>query len=67
MYIDAKNLYGLPMSQPLPYDEQKFDKNVKLEDKLDTPDNSDLGYFIKVELTYPDNVKEKQKNSHMLL
>ena len=31
------------MSQPLPYDEIKFDRNIKLEDKLNTPDDSDIG------------------------
>ena len=32
LYIDANNLYGHSMSQPLPYDEIKFDNNVTLED-----------------------------------
>ena len=50
------------MSEPLPYDEIKFDKNVKLEDILNTPDDSDIGYFIEVDLIYPDNIKEKTKN-----
>ena len=50
------------MSQPLPYDENKSDKNVKLEDILKTPDDSDIGYFIEVDLTYPDDIKEKTKN-----
>ena len=50
------------MSQMLPYDEIKFDRNVKLEDKLNTPDDSDIGYFIEVDLNYPDNIKEKTKN-----
>ena len=54
------------MSQPLPYDEIKFDKNVKLEDILNTPDDSDIGYFIEVDFTYPDN-KEKRKIFHLLL
>ena len=60
--MDATNLYGHSMSQPLPYDEIKFDKNGKLEDTLNTPDNSDIGFFIEVDLTYPDNIKEKAKN-----
>ena len=32
LYSDAINLYGHSMSQSLPYDEIKFDKNVCLED-----------------------------------
>ena len=43
LYIDANNLYGWAMSEYLPYDEIKFDRNVKLEDVLDTPDDSDIG------------------------
>ena len=62
LYIDANNLYGWAMSESLPYDEIKFDQNVNLEDILNTPDDSDIGYFIEVDLTYPDNIKEKTKN-----
>ena len=62
LYIDANNLYGHSMSDPLPYDEIKFDENVKLENKINTPDDSDIGYFVEVDLIYPDNIKEKSKN-----
>ena len=62
IYADANNLYGHSMPQPLPYDEIKFDKKVKLEDMLNTPDDSNIGYFIEVDLKYPDNIKEKTKN-----
>ena len=40
------------MSQPLPFDEIKFDKNVKLEDMFNTNDDSDIGYFVEVDLSY---------------
>ena len=43
LYIDANNLYGHSISQYLPYDEIKFDNTVKLEDILNTPDDSDIG------------------------
>ena len=62
LFIDANNLYGHSMSKPLPYDEIKFNRDVKLKDILNTPDDSDIGYFIEVDLTYPDNIKEKAKN-----
>ena len=62
LFIDANNLYGHSMSEPLPYDEIKFDKNIELEDILNTPDDSDIGYFIEVDLKYPDNIKQKTKN-----
>ena len=62
LYTDANNLYGHSMSEPLPYDVIKFDDNVELEDILNTPDDSNIGYFIEVDLTYPNNIKEKTKN-----
>ena len=62
LYIDANNLYGLAMSQYLPYDDIKFDNNIKLETILNTPDNSEIGYFVECDLIYPDNIKEKTKH-----
>ena len=62
LYVDANNLYGHSMSQMLPYDEIKFDNNVKLEDILNTPVDSDIGYFNEADLIYPGNIKEKTKN-----
>ena len=62
LYVDANNLYGHSMSQYLPYDEIKFDNNVTLEDIINTPDDNDNGYFIEVDLIYPDNIKQKTKN-----
>ena len=50
------------MSEPLPYDEIKFDNNVTSEDILNTPDDSDIGYFVEVNLKYPVNIKEKTKH-----
>ena len=61
LYIDANNLYGHSMSQYLPYDEIKFDNTVKFEDILNTPDDSDKGYFIELDLIYPDNIKRENK------
>ena len=62
LYSDANILYGDSMSQPLPYDEFKFDNNGNLEDILNTPDAGDIGYFIEVDLKYSDNIKEKTKH-----
>ena len=61
MYIDANFLYGHSMSQPLPYDEIKFDGNVELEGKSNTPDDSDIGYFVEVDIKYSNHMKEKTK------
>ena len=48
LYIDFNNLYGWAMSEYLPYDEIKFDRNVGLEE-------------IEVDLKYPDNKKYERK------
>ena len=61
LYVDANNLYGHSMSQYLPYDEIKFDNFVKLEDIINTPDDNDIGYFVEVDLKYPDNIKTENK------
>ena len=61
LYEDANNLYGWAMSEPLLYDDIKFDNNVNLENIINTPDDNDIGYFIEVDLKYPDKIKEKTK------
>ena len=50
------------MSEYLPYDEIEIDRSVKLEDVLNTPEDSDIRYFIEVDLSYPDTKGEKTKN-----
>ena len=56
------------MSQMLPYEEVEirhghpdFYMN-KLGVFLNTPGDSDIGYFIEVDLKFCDNIKEKSKN-----
>ena len=67
-YMDATNLYGHSISQFLPYDEIEMwhghpDKYWNwLEEILNTSDDSDIGYFLEVDLKYPDNIKEKTKH-----
>ena len=66
-YADATNLFGHSMSQFLPYDEIEMwhghpDKYWNwLEKILKTPDDSEIGYFLEVDLKYPDNIKQKTK------
>ena len=68
LYLDATNLYGHSMCQPLPYEEIEMwhghpDLYMNwLEEILNTRDDSDIGHFIEVDLRYPDNIKEKTKN-----
>ena len=52
IYMDATNLYGHSICQPLPYDEIEMwhgDPNLYinwLEEIINTSDDSDIGYFI---------------------
>ena len=67
LYIDATNLYGHSMSQFLPYDEiemwqghpNKYWRWIDIT--LNTPNDSEIGYFLEVDLKYPDNIKQKTK------
>ena len=67
LFIDATNLYGHSMSEPLPYDEIKFDRDDKLEDTLNTPDDSDIGYFIEVDLKHLESIKKRTKHFPLAL
>ena len=52
------------MSEPLVSDEVwwiKFDKNVSFEELINTPEDSDNGFFDGVDSKYPDILKEKTK------
>ena len=68
IYMDATNLYGHSMIQPLPYDEIGMwhahpDLYMKKsEEFLVTPYDSDIGYFIEVDLKYSDIMKAKTKD-----
>ena len=66
IYIDSKDVYVHSMSQLLPYDEIKFDINVKLEHFLDRRDCSDFGYFVESDLWYPEKHKRKNKEISIL-
>ena len=67
IYADATNLYGHSMSQLLPFDEIEMwhghpDKYWNwLDEILNTPDDSEIGYFLEVDLKYPDDIKEKTR------
>ena len=73
LYMDATHFFGHSMIQSLPYDKINMwhvDPNlymINFKETLDRSDDSDTGYFIEVDLRYPDNRKEKTKISHLLL
>ena len=55
------------MGESLPYDDINFDRNVEVEDILNTPGDIFCGYFVAIDLGYPDEIKEKQEIFHFVL
>ena len=58
-YIDANNLYGYAMMQKLPYKDFEFITNTTLDVILNTPDDSDHGYYIVCDIDYTNECKER--------
>ena len=65
LYMDATKLYGHSMIQPLPNVEIEMWPDFymnNLEAFSNTLEDSDTGYFVEVDLKYPDIIKEKTKD-----
>ena len=58
-YIDANNLYGYAMMQKLPYKDFQFFTTATLDAILNTPDDSDHGYYIVFDIDYTNECKER--------
>ena len=54
--LDMNNLYGWTMSENLPYERFKQLKNVDEIDVMSISKKSLIGYFLKVDLEYPDEL-----------
>ena len=57
-YLDMNNLYGWAMSEYLPYEGFKWLKNVDKFDVMSINEKSPIGYFLEVDLKYPDELHE---------
>ena len=57
-YLDANNIYGYAMSQPLPTGHFPVltEKEITDLEILNVPDNNPAGYILKVDLDYPDHL-----------
>ena len=65
-YIYANNLYGYAMMQKLPYKDFEFITTTTLDPPsgfldviLNTPDDSDHGYYIVCDIDYTNECKER--------
>ena len=52
-YLDANNLYGVAMSQKLPYADLKWSKDIKNTEDILNYDNGEHGFILEVDLEYP--------------
>ena len=60
-YLDANNLYGCPMIKKRPVCSFMWIKNVSRIDEefiKDYDENSDIGYFLKLDLEYPKELHD---------
>ena len=57
-YLDMNNLYGWAMSEYLPYGEFEWLENIDEFDINSISEKSDTGYFLEVDLEYPDELHE---------
>ena len=57
-YLDKNNLYGWSMSKYLPYKEFEWLKNVDVFDVNSINEKSEIGYFLEVDLEYPDELHD---------
>ena len=57
-YLNMNNLYGWAMSEYLPYEVFEWLKNVDEFDVMSISKKSLIGYFLEVDLKYPDELHE---------
>ena len=73
VYSVANNWYRYAISEYIPYNKLERWRGHpepylnKLEDILNTPDGSDIGYFSEVDIKYSDEIKENTKVFLVLL
>ena len=57
-YLGKNNLYGWSISEYLPYREFEWLKNVYKLDVMSINEKRDVGYFLEVDLKYPDELHD---------
>jgi hypothetical protein len=64
LYLDANNLYGWAMSEPLPYDDFNWVSATECEeiDWRIQADDQEYGYFVEVDLHYPDALHDSHND-----
>ncbi|VEN53641.1 unnamed protein product [Callosobruchus maculatus] len=62
LYVDANNLYGKSMCEPLPYGGFEWVENFENFDVLAVADDSTEGYILQVDLEYPETLHDSHKD-----
>ena len=57
-YLDANYLYGLAMSQKLPYGELEWSDDIQNADDILNYSDGDDGYILEVDLEYPETLHD---------
>ena len=57
-YLDMNNLYGWAMSEYLSYEVSELLKYVDEFDVMSISEKTPIGYFLEVDLEYPDELHE---------
>ena len=65
-YIDANNLYGYAMMQKLPYKDFEFITTTTLDVILNTPDDSDHGYYRVCDIDYTNECKDRTEQLELM-
>ena len=61
-YLDMNNLYDWTMNEYLPYCRFEWLKNIDKFDIMSISDKSPIGYFLKVDREYPEELHELRNN-----
>ena len=70
MYLDANNLYGWAMSKKLPVNGFKLENDLSRFNEnfiKNYNENSDVGYFLEVDIEYPKQLWSYHKTYHFYL
>ncbi|XP_030764719.1 uncharacterized protein LOC115888968 isoform X2 [Sitophilus oryzae] len=69
MYLDATNLYGYSMSQPLPLRDFRWltEREIIDLDIMNVEDDSKYGYVLEVDIHYPKHLHDKHSDLPFLV
>ena len=57
-YLDKNNFYGWSVSEYFPYKKFEWLENIDKFDVMSINEKNDIGYFLEVDLEYPDELHE---------